>query len=172
MPNGKFIRWNNNGQSYIGDSNNNLSQFANYSEIININNSINKITGDFILLGTIVQTYTTSLTQKTMTLPHSIFEYDYILINPLDTTYGSNSSSYEKIQPFNLQWQYTSQQSNMTPLLIRMCKPTLCIVAWSNMTGYGNASYKTIIITNGYTNTNIISFYCFQCNVAIYGHLA
>lgn len=41
MPNGKIARWNNNGYTYIGDSNNNLSQFANYSDVSNIQNQLN-----------------------------------------------------------------------------------------------------------------------------------
>ena len=42
MPNGKITRWNNNGYTYIGDSNNNLSQIANYSDIQNISNQLLK----------------------------------------------------------------------------------------------------------------------------------
>ena len=40
MPNGKCIRWNNNGYTYIGNSNNQLSQFANYSDFQEVKTSV------------------------------------------------------------------------------------------------------------------------------------
>ena len=39
--NGKLIRWNNNGQCYIGDSNNALAQLCNYADMTSQINSVN-----------------------------------------------------------------------------------------------------------------------------------
>lgn len=40
LPNGKTIRWNNNGYTYIGNSNNQLSQLANYSDFQEVKTSV------------------------------------------------------------------------------------------------------------------------------------
>lgn len=167
LPNGKFIRWNNNGQSYIGDSNNNLSQFANYSEISTINNTLNAITGNFTLLTSQVQPQQSSLLTYTLTLPQNIFYYEYIYLHFQNMKLYSNA---KLITPFNVIIAGQSQEYAQN-MLIHLIKPNLCIVAASTIYGYGD-SETHIQIQTFPTNTNIVTLQGYNCNIQIYGKIA
>lgn len=167
LPNGKFIRWNHNGQSYIGDSNNNLSQFANYAEISTINNKINQITGDMQLLTSRVEPYQSDLLTYTLTLPQNIFYYEYIYL------YFQNMKIYSKschITPFNVIIAGQSQEYAQN-MLIHLIKPNLCIVAASTIYGYDDSD-EHIQIQTFPTNTNIVTLQGYNCNIQIYGKIA
>lgn len=167
MPNGKFIRWNHNGQSYIGDSHNKPSQFADYAEISTINNTLNAITGDFTLLTSQVQTQQSSLLTYTLTLPQNIFYYEYIYL------YFQNmkiNSDYRNITPFNVAIAGQTQRDAQN-MLIHLIKPNLCIVAASTIYGYDDSD-KHIQITTFPTNTNIVTLQGYSCNIQIYGKIA
>lgn len=167
LPNGKFIRWNNNGQSYIGDSNNNLSQFANYAEISTINNTLNAVVGNFQLLTSKVEAQQSALLTYTLTLPQNIFYYEYIYLYFQSMKINSD---YRKITPFDVIIA-GQPQDNAQNMLIHLIKPNLAIVAASTIYGYDDSDTH-IQITPFPTNTNIITIQGYSCNIQVYGKIA
>ena len=167
LPNGKFIRWNNNGQSYIGDSNNNLSQFANYAEITTINNSLNAIVGNFQLLASKVEPYTSSQQTYILTLPQNIFYYEYIYLYFQEMKVLTDS---QPILPFNV-FVAGQPQSNAQNMLIHLIKPNLAVIAASTVSGYDDSD-NHIQISTFPTNTNIITIQGYSCNIQVYGKIA
>lgn len=167
LPNGKFIRWNNNGQSYIGDSNNNLSQFANYAEITTINNTLNAVVGNFQLLASKVEGNTPMGATYTLTLPQNIFYYEYIYLYFQDMQVSSNS---QNILPFNVKIAGQSQETAQN-MLIHLIKPNLAAIAASTIYGYDDSD-SHIQISTFPTNTNIITIKGYNCNIQVYGKIA
>lgn len=167
LPDGKFIRWNHNGQSYIGDSHNKPSQFADYSEISTINNTLNAITGNFTLLTSQVQPEQSSLLTYTLTLPQNIFYYEYIYLHFQNMKMYSNDKF---ITPFNVAIA-GQPQDYAQDMLIHLIKPNLCIVAASTIRGYDDSD-EHIQINTSPTNTNIVTLQGYNCNIQIYGKIA
>lgn len=165
LPNGKFIRWNNNGQSYIGDNNNNLSQFANYAEISTINNKINQITGDMQLLTSRVEPYQSNLSTYTLTLPQNVFAYSWIYLHFTDTKVYHN---YPQITPFGTM---TSISDTAHDMLVHLLNPNLIMAVQTYQKGYDDLETYGWITFHP-TNTNIVTFQGYSCNLQIYGRLA
>lgn len=98
LRNGKFIRWNNDGYCYIGDSNSNLAKFANYTDITNLQNQIAGLSfGGQLLMW--------NVTTKRDTLTNLIdYEPQAILFIPAFAAFGDTIGVFISFMSHTNQW--------------------------------------------------------------------
>lgn len=168
LPDGKVINFQNNLYTQTVSKPEWLMTEQHYNYIINLINNISP--KQFTLLGKIVNTDSTNYTLKSLTIPHNIFDYEVIVLLPNTNTIVNSNDTY-KLQPFNIPITIQNQ-AYMSQYYLYMIKPFIGIMGLFEIYGYDDVSQSFTIAANGFTNTNVISFYTYQCDVSVYGNLA